>query len=119
MKQSLIALCLLFTANVFAYTKIVNSGNMAASITSDIYTIAGRKVYAIHAIYTGSPVGTLTLEASNDGSTWATVTGSSTAVSGASNTFFNVADAGYEMVRLKYTLASGTGTLNAYASYKE
>lgn len=119
MKILLLILALTVSAMAMAASKFVSSADMAASITSSAITLAGKTGYGIHAIYAGSPVGTLTIEASNDGTTWETITGTSTAVSAAGSTLFNLSNVSYELARLKYTRSSGTGTLNAYASDKE
>lgn len=119
MKHLFLALCLLLTSQVFAFSKVFTDQAMTATASSSSIILAGKKGYAIHAVYTGSPVGNLWVEASNNGSTWEVVTGTVTAVSGASSTLFNLSDAQYEMARLKYSFTSGSGTLNAFASEKE
>lgn len=119
MKTMILALCLLFTSQVFAFTKIVTAGSMAATITSSTITLASKTGYAMQAVYTGSPVGTLTVEGSNDGTTWSTVTDSTVAVSAAGSTLYNISGVQYELARLLYTFTSGTGSLTVYASSKE
>lgn len=94
---------------------IVIDASMAASVTSVAQDLSFYLVFSFQAIYTGSPVGALTLEASNDGgTTWTTIADSSSAVSGASNTMWTVENVGYKAVRLVYTRTSGTGTLNVW-----
>lgn len=119
MKNLSLLLCFLFTIPAFAFTKVFTDQAMTATASSTSIILAGKNGYAIHAVYTGSPVGNLWVEASNNGSTWEVVTGTTTAVSGASSTLFNLSDAQYEMARLKYSFTSGSGTLNAFASEKE
>lgn len=77
---------------------------------------------------TGTPVGTLKLQGSNDawdedsripgseteesGATWVDIAGSSTPLSGAAGTFsWNAADQNYQAVRVAYVRTSGTGTV--------
>lgn len=83
--------------------------------------------YSLQLVFTGSPVGTFKLQASNDHgmpdggqtpqalnvSNWTDVTGSSQAVSAAGNIMWNVENAGYTFVRVVYTVTSGTGTLTS------
>lgn len=89
--------------------------------------------WSIQAVWTGAPVGTLTIEVSNDivpvapSSTnpvgpnpaanvvnWSTYTGSSVVVSGTSGNWMYISQLGpYRWVRLSYAATSGSGTLNA------
>lgn len=102
-------------------------GATGASSALDICYLNG---YAIVVSWpaTGTPVGTLTLEGTNDawdeekkisgvdteysGATWVTISGSSTSVSGSAGSYaWNAADQNFQAVRIKYTRTSGTGTL--------
>jgi hypothetical protein len=118
----------------FEPVQIISSGDMSqATVTSngiDMNQIFGG---SISAVFTGSPVGTLTLEISNDivavspagGSNlasavvnWSTYTGSSYSISAAGDYTYILPDTPYRWLRLKYTKTSGTGTINAYFSGK-
>lgn len=118
----------------FEPVQIVTAGDMAqATVVSngiDMNQIFGG---SISAVFTGSPVGTLTLEISNDivatpvagganlasaVNTWTTYTGSSYAISAAGDFTYVLADTNYRWLRMKYTKTSGTGTINAYFSGK-
>lgn len=115
----------------FVPCQIVTNGNMASTINSLGVDLNQIPLFSIQAVFTGSPVGTLKLQISNDivnpistGQqaaevvNWTDYTGSSTAVSGAGNFVWNCLESGYRWVRLVYTPASGTGTLNATLSGK-
>lgn len=81
-------------------------------------------MYSIAAIITGTPTGSLKLQASNDPETndsvplsgapptnWTDVANSTVAVSAAGNTMWNVADVAYNYVRVIYTdSSSGAST---------
>jgi|ERR1019366_776568 hypothetical protein len=81
--------------------------------------------YAIQLVFTGSPVGTLNLQCSNDpglpdGGTspqalnvvnWTDVLNSSQAISAAGNHVWDVQNAGYTWVRVNYVATSGSGSL--------
>jgi len=82
--------------------------------------------YAIQLVFTGSPVGTLKLQVSNDpgkpdaGSeaqkyadvtNWTDLGNSSQAISASGDHVWTVENAGYTWVRAVYTATSGTGTL--------
>lgn len=98
----------------YADFHLVVNHSMASSFQSAGQFLDHYTIYSIQAVYTGSPVGTLSLASSNDGVTWDTITGTSTAVSAAGSTMFNVTITGYKWVRLEYVATSGTGTLNAF-----
>lgn len=84
-------------------------------------------LYSIAAIITGTPNGTLKLQASNDPETndtqpstnvptnWADIANSSFTVTTAGETMWNIQDVGYNYVRVVYTDASG-GTSTATMS---
>lgn len=83
--------------------------------------------YSVQLVFTGSPVGTFSLQCSNDpgmpdgGQTpqarsvtnWTVITGSSQAISAAGNIVWNVENAGYNWVRVHYVVTSGTGSLTS------
>lgn len=83
--------------------------------------------YSIQLVFTGSPVGAFKLQGSDDpgqangGQTpqakgvtnWTDITSSSQSVSAAGNIMWDVANAGYNWVRVAYTVTSGTGTLTS------
>lgn len=91
----------------------LTAGDMAGSVTSSAEPLDYIYGFSIQAIYTGSPVGTLTLEASNDNSNWVTVTDSSYSVTSAGNYMWNFTVSNFKWVRVVYTRTSGTGTLSA------
>lgn len=81
--------------------------------------------YSIQLAFTGSPVGSFVLQASNDpgqpdgglspqatGVThWTTIADTSASVSAAGDIMWNIENAGYTWVRVAYTADSGTGSL--------
>lgn len=105
---------------------IVTAGNMNADITSIAKNIDESVSYSVQAVFTGSPVGSIELQGSNDVETssanppsnWTTITDSITAVTEAGSYLINVEFPAYSWVRLVYTFTSGTGTLNARINAK-
>lgn len=114
---------------------ISGSGAMTGTTTivSDPVPLEQIYGFAVQAIYTGTPVGTFSLQASSDApartpqtsnggpdtvTNWATIVGSTQAISGAGNFMWNVSGGFYRYVRLVYTNTSGTGTLTAELSVK-
>lgn len=83
--------------------------------------------FAIQLVFTGSPVGTLRIQASADSGTpdggtspqasgvsnWTDITASDVAITTAGNAMINVQNAGYNWVRLVYVSTSGTGSLTS------
>lgn len=106
-------------ALTFASGVLLPATSMGASITSDPINLSTKDAFAVHAIYTGSPVGTISLEASIDGVSYSTIAGSSTTISGASDVFLNVKEANYMWARLVYSFTSGSGSLTAHYSTRE
>ena len=96
---------------VFEYQLLTN-GDMAADITSPVQQLTQMAMCSIQANFTGSPVGSLILQISNDNLVWTDYTGSSTAVSGAGNFLWNLVSTGFQFVRVFYDRTSGTGSLS-------
>jgi hypothetical protein len=112
----------------FDQVKVITDGDMSgATVVSYGIDLQQLQLASFQAIWTGSPVGNFTLECSNDiaqvspgvdpslnVTNWSTYTGSTVAAGGgAGDVMYNVLDAGFRWVRLKYTKTSGTGTVNA------
>lgn len=90
--------------------------SMGANINCDAYKVKGADSYYLEASWTGtSPVGTLKIQTSLDGSTnWNDLAGSAVSVSGNTGTHaFDISRRAYIYIRLVYVYGSGTGTLSA------
>ena len=77
--------------------------------------------YAVCAMWTeevASLAGTISLEASIDGTNWAEITGSPEAVSGTGSKLWNVSEAMYRYIRLKLVITGGTAGLTADINIK-
>jgi len=98
---------------------VLSGTDMTAGITSNAIYLGHIINFAVQAVYTGSPDGTISLEASNDKgaddtrtpnptiTNWTSIT--SQAVSAAGSIMFNVQDCGYRWVRLRWVdSASGS-----------
>lgn len=106
---------------------VITNGDMSADITSDVTIIQNTSMLSYSFSWTGSsPVGTITVEVSNDytqngagtvlnAGTWNSIDLSNTAsVSGNSGVgFIEIHDLASYAVRVKYNRVSGTGTLQA------
>lgn len=105
---------------------------MATSVNSIGIDINQQAAVSVQAVFTGAPVGSFELQASNDivpqaassgnpvgpnpganVTTWTTLTCSVTPIVAAGDYMWNIPTAGYRWIRLHYTAISGTGTLNA------
>jgi hypothetical protein len=107
---------------------VISAGSLAGNLTSSVTVLQSLSKVSYHLSWTGSsPVGTASLQVSNDYSllpngqvnnpgTWQTVTTST--VSGSPGTGFIDAITGAYATRLIYTSTSGTGTLTATVAGK-
>lgn len=94
---------------------IMADANMTATSYSTAMCLEKTSGFSIQAVVTGSPVGTLKLQGSNDESSptnYTDIGGSSFAAS-ATTFIWNVDRPHYKWVRLAFVFTSGSGTLNA------
>jgi len=110
-------------------SKILTAGDMSGILHSEVLDLGEIDLGSIQAIYTGAPVGNLTLELSNDiialggdpnslVANWTVYAGSSQAIAAAGNFIYNISNMGYKWLRMVWTPSSGTGVLNATAMVK-
>jgi hypothetical protein len=105
---------------------IDSAQSLGADFTSEAYYLGHIINCSIQGVFTGTPDGTFTLECSNDfgasdkgaggwssaGVTnWDTITGSAYVVSAAGSITWDIQNAGYRWIRVKYTRVSSTGSL--------
>ncbi len=116
----------------FSPYSVITNGSMSASITSEVTVIQKLSLLSYAISWVGStPIGTMSVEVSNDYSTnsdgtvrnagtWNALPLSATAsVSGnADNGFIDIELNGGYAMRLVYTRSSGTGTMQAVISAK-
>jgi len=106
---------------------IVSAGDMSADITGDTVFIGHIYGFAVQAVWTGTPQGTIKVQGSCDlgraeddptgVSHWDDI--STQAAGGAAGTkLFNLDAQHYRWVRVVYTKSSSTGTLNARINLK-
>lgn len=101
-------------SNVQSYaTDFISAGDMSANITGSAFTMINQDGVGIQAVYTGSPVGEMRLQSSNNGTNWDDMAGTAIAVSAAGSSSWTVALFKHRYIRLYYSFTSGTGTLNA------
>jgi hypothetical protein len=97
-------------------TTLFSAGNAGGTITSSAVSVEHLLNGCIQAVFSGggSPVGSLAVEAGNDGTTFLALGGSATvAISADGTNLIHLSNMGYKWIRLKYTRTSGTGTLVA------
>jgi len=103
---------------------IVTNGNMSSSINSLPINLDEGTSYSVHASYTGTPVGTLQLQCSDDydpvlgTGTWTIITDSVRGISAAGSYMINVEFPAYSWVRLQYVSISSVGIMNAKLNQK-
>lgn len=103
----------MFTKNV----KIIDALSMGASIDSPTQDNSESTGYAVHAIWTGAPVGSVSVQGSNDSVNFVEVAADDTA-GAAGQYLLNVEHQHYRYVRVSYIRTSGTGSLTVYFSAK-
>jgi hypothetical protein len=115
------------------YQHMLTAGDMTLTLHSAPLELAYMLGYCIQATYSGSPVGTLILEGSNDvpnpmdanfqyasfvPTNWTTIANSSVAISGPDAVLINVSGVYYRYVRATYTPTSGSGALTIVGNAK-
>lgn len=101
----------IFQMNVPVFTASAMTGNLFSNVI-DLSETTG---YALHAIWSGSPVGIISAGGSDDGVNFVSVASNSTA-GAAGQYLLNVEKIHYRYVQISYTFTSGTGSLTAYVS---
>ncbi len=99
--------------------KLIEDGDMSASFQSEHIQLSQRGGFAIHSVFTGSPVGSLYISVSIDGIDWFILPDSTQAITEAGDVFYNVTEAKYLLARLHWAFSSGTGNMDASVSVKE
>ena len=104
--------------------KIFPSASMTAGTTnSNSQTLKYTKTFAIQTVVSAISVTTgitVKAQASNDDTNWTDISGTTTTLTTTGNTIFNIADAGYQYVRLQFLLgASDTLTAESIITAKE
>lgn len=100
---------------------LFNAESAAASVNSKILDFEDADTASFHfTSNTGTHVGTLKIQVSNDGSNWVDVSGLSVAVASgtANNDMLVLQTDGSKYARAAYTATSGTGTLTVIAHKK-
>jgi len=98
--------------------KIFDSQAMSSNLSSEVIDIAEILGFAVHLIWTGSPVGTFSLQASNNGIDF--VEFNSVAAGGTSGqNMVNIEYPRYRYFKASYTYSGGSGTLTGYLSGKK
>lgn len=103
--------------------KIMDATSVSSTNTvySNTMTFSTDTYAAIQVTWTGTPTGTLYLQVSNDGTNWVTTSEVFPAnpAGSATSTAETWSGFGYKYARVKYTNASGTGTMTMYAMLKK
>lgn len=88
---------------------VLSAASAAATQTSTAYKALGVRALSVQATVASatSPVGTLSIQGSNDGTNFADIT--SVAVSANSTKVLSISDVSFVNIRVVYTYTSGTG----------
>lgn len=102
------------SAKIITPFKMFDATSLGASVSSSALDVT-RLIYASIAVdWTGTPTGTLTLEARNGDSSWIAITGQSQALAGSGGSvMFTLTILPWEQLRLSYARSGGAGTITA------
>lgn len=99
---------------------LLNSADISVTVTSNPVDVTGINGVSLSAVYTGSPVGVIKLQASVDnGANWSDVASSSFSISSAGVFIWNYAPVAVPLLRVVYTATSGTGALTVTVFKKD
>lgn len=91
---------------------VASSTSLASNYTSSSQDIRNFPFFAFQFVWTGAPVGTVSVDASVDNVTWAPITNMSSTTGGTAGCYLpDFAGSGVPFVRAIYTRTSGTGSL--------
>lgn len=101
--------------------ELVSETSVAANVTSKTWVTKAGQRTSVQCVWTGTLVGTLTMEGSNDGgTTWSTITAASadlTTISpdgSAGDGIVGFSDVPGGQLRIVFTFTSGTGNLDVH-----
>lgn len=99
--------------------KVYDADSMATNLDSPEAIVEVSEVggFCVHAIWTGTPDGTIHIQGSNDGINFVEINSQATG-GAAGQHLLNVERQHYKFVKVNYTATSSTGSLTAYVSAK-
>lgn len=99
---------------------LMSGADASTNQTSVPFFLADLSIYTLQVSFTGTPNGSVVVQASNDNVNWGDVPNTSqTVTAGSPNIIYTTNAAGYPWVRGKWTNTSGTGTITMYIVAKE
>lgn len=99
---------------------VVSAGDLSASFNSAATNLQYVDRVSYDMNWTGSAVGTIYVQGTTNGTNWANLDINAVVLNNATDlAVADIQTTGLVQVRLAYTRTSGTGTINAYVSYKE
>jgi len=91
---------------------VLTAGDMSqATLTSTVVPLSECTYCSFQYVYTGSPVGTIQVQASNDNVNFTNIDRSLINITAAGSSVVNLSEIGYIYARVLYTKTSGTGSL--------
>lgn len=109
-----------FEGSILALNKhVIQNGDMSGDLVSEILDLGEVTGYAVHAIWTGSPDGSLIVSGSNTltAADFVPVNTQATGAAAGSH-LLNVEKFHYKYIMVQYDRDAGSGTLNCYVSGK-
>lgn len=108
--------------NIKNNMRIINAGDMSASVSSAAIDVSLQDDIGLEIAWTGTPTGTITINASNNGGTFYSLTFATalTQPSGsASGIVVALANYPFTYLKVTYTRSSGSGSLDCYLTSKD
>ena len=101
--------------------KILDLESMSASFESEPIDILYFRGYSISLVFTGSPVGSVKLQISNDSDdaeNWIDLDDSTVSITEAGSIVYEVTESFSSFVKVVYTASSGSGSMNGNITAK-
>lgn len=99
--------------------KMVDAGDMSSDVTSEVVNVEYMDNVGIQAVYSGSPVGDLKIEVSQDETNWDELTSVTVNISAAGSSTINLNQVPFAYIRVFYDSTSGSGSLTVTLTAKE
>lgn len=100
--------------------KLVDAVSLASSFVSSPTSVKYLDRTLLQIVCTGAPVGTVTVQASVDGTNWFDMPLGLVALTGSPQRYFiDISQSAIIQIRINYVATSGSGTMTAIVSAKE
>jgi hypothetical protein len=97
--------------------KVLDGVSMSTSQESSAVDVSLFRNWSCHFSWSGTPVGSLSVDTSPDGTYWTTISGSQRATGGLDGSHVvNFAGSGFRFIKTSFARTSGSGSLTAFVT---